>query len=80
MNVIFTHGALTLTYEEQAVRQGFTLGDKAEKAEELRNAILILLFNDVITDSQRWNAFQRMQKKFLIPNLRKKGEDDEDIS
>lgn len=70
MDVIFSHGAMTMTYEEQAVRQGFTLGDKAEKAEELRQAILILLFNDVITDSQRWNAFQRLQKKFLIPNLK----------
>lgn len=72
MNVVFTHGAMALTYEEQAVRQGFTLGDKAVKAEELRQAILILLFNDVITDSQRWNAFQRLQKKFLIPNLKEK--------
>lgn len=74
MNVVFTHGAMTMSYEEQANKQGFTLGDKKEKAEELRHAILILLFNDVITDSQRWNAFQRLQKKFLIPNLRKVGE------
>ena len=78
MDIIFSHGAMTMSYEEQANRQGFTLGDKAEKAEELRHAILILLFNDVITDSQRWNIFQRLQKKFLIPNL--KENTNEDIS
>ena len=72
MNVVFSHGALSMTYEEQANRQGLTLGNKAELAEKLRDAILVLMFNDVLTDAQRWNAFQRLQKKVLIPNLTKK--------
>jgi len=72
MNVVFSHGALSMTYEEQANRQGLILGNKAELAEKLRDAILVLMFNDVLTDAQRWNAFQRLQKKVLIPNLTKK--------
>lgn len=69
MNVTFVHGAMVATYEEQANNQGFTLGNKAELAEKLRDAILILMFNDVLTDAQRWAAFKRLQKKVLIPNL-----------
>ena len=69
MDVVFAHGAMSMTYEEQANRQGLTLGNKAKLAEELRHAILVLMFNGVLTDAQRWSAFQRLQKKVLIPNL-----------
>ena len=77
MDVVFAHGAMSMTYEEQANRQGLTLGNKAELAEELRHAILVLMFNDVLTDTQRWNAFQRLQKKVLIPNLIIKEQDND---
>lgn len=69
MDITFSHGGLSPLYEEQANKQGFTLGNKAEKAEELRHAILVLMFNGVLTESQTWNAYKRLQKKFLIPNL-----------
>ena len=77
MDVTFVHGAMIATYEEQANNQGFTLGSKAELAEELRHAILILMFNGVLTDAQRWAAFQRLQKKVLIPNLSIKEENND---
>lgn len=77
MDVTFVHGAMATTYEQQANRQGLTLGNKAELAEDLRHAILTLMFNNILTDAQRWNAFQRLQKKVLIPNLTIKEQNDD---
>lgn len=77
MEVVFSHGGLSPSYEEQANKQGYTLGNKAEKAEELRHDILVLMLNNVLTVSQTWNAYKRLQKKFIVPNLMIKEQDND---
>ena len=43
MEIGFRYGILCDTIEKQAVEQGFTLGDKAEKYEDYKNSIHSLL-------------------------------------
>ena len=69
--VTFAHGVLSPKYEQQANEQGYTLGEKAKEVEKLRDAINILFMHDVLTDSQRWNAYHRLQNKMIAPNLQK---------
>jgi len=69
--VIFAHGVFSPKYEQQAKEQGYTLGDKDKEVEKLRDAINILFMHDVLTDSQRWSAFRRLQSKVIVPNLQK---------
>ena len=69
--IILVHGCLSPKYEEQANKQGYTLGEKAKEVEKMRDAINILFMHDVLTDSQRWNAFRRLQSKIIVPNLQK---------
>jgi len=47
----FSYGILYDTLEKQANEQGYTLGDKAEMFEEIRNSINVCMFH-VATDSQ----------------------------
>ena len=70
MEVVFSHGWLSDTYEEQANKQGFTLGNKAEELEELKRSYNILGLYDCITDSQKEKVLQKIQKN-IVKNLKK---------
>ena len=70
-DITFVHGCLSREYEAQANKQGYTLGKKAKEVEEMRDAINVLFMHDILTEAQRWNAFRRLQKKIIIPNLKK---------
>lgn len=70
-------GALCPPVEEQLNAMGFTLGNKAQKIEKLRYAILTVGFH-VATESETDNMFKRLVKlieKEAVP-LGKEGEDD----
>lgn len=61
----FYYGSIEDNLEEQANKQGLTLGDKAELFEELKNARLLLRNNKVITESQADSAGQKIHRKLL---------------
>ena len=66
----FHHGALCDSYEEQANKQGFTLGDKAEWIQDIAYGFICLHIHDCITDSEYDKILHRFQKKILIKNLK----------
>jgi len=61
----FSYGVLMPTLEEQANEQGFTLGDKAETFEKLRESISWLTFHNILTDSQINMAYKKLQKQVV---------------
>lgn len=68
----FGYGALCKPLEEQANEQGYTLGNKAERFENIREAIHTLTFGDILTDSQIDKSFQKLNKQ-VIKNLKVNG-------
>lgn len=71
MNVEFHHGALRDSYELQANKQGYTLGKKQKKVEEIGDGIILAWVNDCLTDSEYHKALERFQKKIIVPNLKR---------
>lgn len=61
----FYYGSFKDRLEEQANKQGLTLGDNAELLEELKNARLLLRNNKVITESQAESVSQKIHTKLL---------------
>lgn len=61
----FHHGALSDPYEEQANRQGYTLGDDRERLEELGESLTYCWIQDVLTDSQYDAALKKLQKQLM---------------
>lgn len=61
----FHHGAMCDPYEEQANRQGFTLGDDRERLEEIGYALTYCWIQDVLTDSQYDAALKKLQKQLV---------------
>lgn len=59
----FHYGALSKPLEEQAKEQGYTLGKEAERLEHYKDAIITLIFGEILTDSQRDKAFQKLNKR-----------------
>lgn len=77
MEVGFYHGILPCSYEEQANRQGFTLGEYGERLERLRESCNILLFQDYLTESQAKKVYEKIQRdlvKHLKPMCKKEDE------
>lgn len=64
----FSYGVLYDTLEEQANKQGYTLKDKADILEKIREAINICMFH-VATDSQTSIMTKKLHKK-VIKNLK----------
>ena len=58
--LIIDYGFVSPTLEEQLNKYGFTLGDKAELMERLKNAMLLLYIHDVLTESQELRAMERL--------------------
>lgn len=72
----FHYGALGPSLEEQANKQGFTLKDKAEKLEKLRECITRLMFAGILTDSEVTKAYNKLQKK-VVKSLKPLESEDE---
>lgn len=61
----FSYGALSDTLEEQANKQGYTLGEDAEILEKIKNARMLLIFKDILTDSQAEQTAKKIQSKVI---------------
>lgn len=77
MTVGFHHGTLSETYEEQANKQGFTFGDKAEWVQKVGFGLVCAHIHGCITDAEYDKILQRFQSKILMENLRKMSEVEE---
>ena len=69
-SIVFHHGALSDTYEEQANAQGFTFGDRAKFVQDIGSSILVLYFYDCVTESEYAKIIRRFQEKVLVHNLK----------
>lgn len=78
MEVCFYYGIMSDPLEEQANKQGFTLGDKAELLEKIRYSINICNFH-VATESQVKAMTTKLHKQVMnsVKPIKKKGEDNE---
>ena len=65
----FAHGALCDSYEEQANRQGYTLGQKAAFFVKVAFAYNLLRIHGFLTDTQTDSVCQKIQKK-LVSDIR----------
>ena len=74
MTVEFYHGAFSDTYEEQANRQGYTFGDKADFVQKVGFGIVVAHIHGCITDSEYDRILRRFQTKILTKNLKKVSE------
>ena len=77
MNIEFHYGALADSFEEQANKQGFTFGDKAEWIQDIGFGLVCAHIHGVITDSEYDKILKRFQDKILIKNLKKMEEGSE---
>ena len=71
MTVEFYHGAFSDTYEEQANRQGYTFGDKADFVQKVGFGIVAAHIHGCITDSEYDKILRRFQTKIISKNLKK---------
>lgn len=61
----FYHGALSEPYEEQANKQGYTLGDKAKLLQDLGHHTVMIWIHGLLTDSQYDAALKKLQKQLV---------------
>lgn len=76
--VEFHHGALCKSYEEQARKQGFTLGDSAKFADRIAFGLVAAHIHGCITEAEYDRILKRFQKYILIRNLRPIETDEEE--
>lgn len=69
--VEFDYGALAPKLEEQAKKQGYTLGEKAEYFEMLKCSLAMLWVAGVLSDSQDSRAREKLDE-MVIKALRKR--------
>ena len=69
MEIGFHHGALCDSYEKQANKQGFTLGDKAELFDKVAFSYNMLRIHGFLTDKQADMVCNKIQKQ-LVKNLK----------
>lgn len=62
--VRFSYGVLSETLETQANKQGYTLGDDADKFEKIKDAINMCVFH-VATDSQIDAMTKKLHNKVI---------------
>lgn len=67
----FYHGALAESYEEQANKQGYTFGDKAEWIEKVAFGIICGHIHGIITNSEYDRIMQKFQKKILLKYIKR---------
>lgn len=69
MEIGFRHGAMCESYEEQAKKQGYTLGDKADLFDKVGFSYNMLRLHGYITDSQSNMICKKIQKE-LVANIK----------
>lgn len=70
MNIVFYHGALGDSYEDQANAQGFTFGDMAEWVDKVGYGLICAYIHGCITDSEYDKILHRFQTKILAKNVK----------
>lgn len=75
MEIEFYHSALADTYEEQANRQGFTFGDKADFVQKVGFGLIAAYIHGCITDSEYDRILRRFQTKILLENLKRRADE-----
>lgn len=63
MEVVFHYGALCEELEEQANKQGLTLGENAKNWQKICDAMLTVWIHGIATDSQKDGMIRRFQSK-----------------
>ena len=63
--VSFVYGALCDDLETQANKQGYTLGDKAEVMEKLKNSANIVSIHGLATPSQADSIYKKLNNKVV---------------
>lgn len=71
MTVGFHHGALADSYEEQALAQGFTLGEDAPYIQLIGQGICEGHISGCITDAEYSKILKRFQEKVIVKSLKK---------
>lgn len=61
----FHYGAICDPLEKQANEQGYTLGKDAERLQMIKDAIITLMFGDILPDAQRDKMYEKLHKKVL---------------
>lgn len=69
--VMFRHGGLAPSYEEQANEQGFTFNDKADFIQRLGDGLVMAHIHGVLTDSQFDKAIEKFHKKVIVKHLKR---------
>lgn len=70
MRMIFSHGALADTYEEQANVYGHTLGDDAEWIQRIGDGLVIGHIHGCITDGEYNKILERFTRKVITKHLK----------
>ena len=65
MEMKFSHGQFSDSYEIQANKQGFTFGDNAEIVQKIGDGLDEAYFQKIITDNEYEKILDRFQKKML---------------
>ena len=65
MQINFNYGALSDPLEEQANKQGFTLGEKAELFEKMAYGLVLNMIHGTLTHSQYEKAIQKLHNKVI---------------
>ena len=65
MIINLNYGALSDPLEEQANKQGFTLGEKAELFEKMAYGLVLNMIHGTLTHSQYEKAIQRLHNKVI---------------
>ena len=65
MQINFIYGALSDPLEEQANKQGVTLGDKAELFEKMAYGLVLNMIHSTLTDSQYEKALQKLHNQVI---------------
>ena len=63
--VTFNYGALSDTLEEQANKQGYTLGKKAKVLQDLNHSMLMCWIHGLCTDSQEESMNKKLHKQVI---------------
>lgn len=72
LNSITIHfGAVAKPFEEQLNDQGFTLGDQAERIEEIYKSILRIYFFQLLTPTDFDKVLKKFNKKIVEAAIRK---------
>lgn len=68
-NIGFYHSAFADSYEKQANKQGYTLGEKAEEFDKIAFAYNMLRIHGYFTEKQEERICQKIQKQ-LVASLK----------